>query len=141
MNLLGIGKIVESVGNIADDLFTSKEEKLKIALEEKKMQTQLMMGQLEINKAEAQHSSRFVAGWRPFIGWVGGIALAYQFLLYPILIWVWALAQAKDWIPKDMTPPPVFDSGPLFSIIVGMLGIGGLRSYDKLKKTDTKNVK
>ena len=141
MNLLGIGKIVESVGNIADDLFTSKEEKLKIALEEKKMQTQLMHGQLEINKAEAQHSSRFVAGWRPFIGWVGGIAMAYQFLLYPLLTWLWSFAQAKEWIPKEIKPPSPFDAGPLFAIVTGMLGIGGMRSYDKLKKTDTKKMK
>lgn len=140
MNLLGIGKIVESVGNIADDLFTSKEEKLKIALQEKKMQQELMQGQLEINKEEARHGSVFVAGWRPFIGWVGGIALAYQFLLYPLLIWFWTLAQAKNWIPKDIAPPPVFDAGPLFAIVTGMLGIGGMRSYDKIKGVDTKKV-
>ncbi|MBN2281059.1 MAG: holin family protein [Candidatus Marinimicrobia bacterium] len=140
MNLLGIGKIVESVGNITDELFTSKEEKLKIALEEKRMENQLMRGQLEINKAEAQHSSKFVAGWRPFIGWVGGIALAYQFLIYPVLTWFWTLAQAKNWIPAAISPPPVFDSGPLFAIVTGMLGIGSMRSYDKLKGTDTKRV-
>lgn len=141
MNILGIGKIVESVGNIADDLITTKEEKLKIALDEKKMQNQLMLGQLDINKAEAQHGSKFVAGWRPFIGWVGGIALAYQFLLYPILTWIWALGQVKEWIPKDATPPPVFDSGPLFAIVTGMLGIGTMRSHDKLKGVDTKKIK
>ncbi len=140
MNILGIGKIVESVGNIADNLITSKEEKLKIALDEKKMYNELMQGQLEVNKEEARHGSIFVAGWRPFIGWVGGIALAYQFLLYPLLIWGWTICQAKGWIPEEIDPPPVFDGGPLFAIVTGMLGIGGMRSYDKMKGIDTKTV-
>ncbi len=140
MNLLGIGELVKGVGSIADDLFTSDEERLKIALQERQLDATLVQGQLEINKAEAQHKSIFVAGWRPFIGWVGALALAYQFLIYPLLIWIWAFAQAKDWLPKELAPPPVFDSGPLFAIVTGMLGIGGMRSYDKLKKTDTKHV-
>ena len=140
MNLLGIGDIVKGVGGIADDLFTSDEERLKIALQERQLDASLIQGQLEINKAEAQHKSIFVAGWRPFIGWVGALALAYQFLLYPLLIWFWALAQAKQWLPADIQAPPVFDSGPLFAIVTGMLGIGTMRSYDKLKKTDTRVV-
>jgi len=140
MNLLGIGKIVESVGNIADDLITTKEEKLKIALQEKKMYNELMQGQLEINKEEARHGSIFVAGWRPFIGWVGGIALAYQFLLYPLLVWGWTICQAKAWIPGEIDPPPVFDAGPLFAIVTGMLGIGSMRRYDKIKGVDTKKM-
>ena len=151
MNLLGIGDIVKGVGSIADDLFTSDEERLKIALQERQLSATLVQGQLDINKAEAQHKSVFVAGWRPFIGWVGGIALAYQFVLYPLLVWIWALGQANGWIPCYIDPqqaagectfaaPPVFDSGPLFAIVTGMLGIGTMRSYDKLKKTDTKQV-
>lgn len=151
MNLLGIGDIVKGVGGIADDLFTSDEERLKIAFEEKKLEASLVQGQLEVNKAEARHGSLFVAGWRPFIGWVGGLALAYQFLLYPILIWIWALGQAQGWIPCYINPqqvtgdctfttPPVFDAGPLFAIVTGMLGIGGMRSFDKVKNVDTKKV-
>ena len=141
MNLLGIGGIVEGIGKIADDLSTSDEERLKIALQEKAMDVELVKGQLEINEAEAQHKNVFVAGWRPFIGWVGGIALAYQFILYPIMIWGWAFFQAKGWISKGLSPPPVFESGPLFAIITGMLGIGGMRSFDKVRKTQTEKVK
>ena len=151
MNLLGIGSIVKSVGDIADDLFTSDEERLKIALKEKEIDAALIQGQLTVNAEEAKHGSIFVAGWRPFIGWVGGLALAYQFVLYPFLIWIWALGQAQGWLPCYIDPaqtagactfktPPVFDSGPLFAIVTGMLGVGGMRSYDKLKKTDTKKV-
>lgn len=166
MNLLGIGSIVEGVGKIADDLFTSDEEELKIKLQEKSIDAELVKGQLAINTAEAQHKSIFIAGWRPFIGWIGGIALAYQFVLYPLLIWVFALLQAYELLPchlieldnvkavaeslpaiKDVSvqsctfkPPPVFEAGPLFAIITGMLGIGGMRSFDKLNKTDTKKI-
>ena len=101
----------------------------------------LIMGQLEINKAEANHKSLFVAGWRPFIGWVGGSAMAYQFVVYPMLIWLWVILQAKEIVPKELDPPPVLETGALFSIVTGMLGVGGMRSFDKLKGTDTKKIK
>ena len=151
MNLLGIGDIIKGVGGIADDLFTSDEERLKMALEESKLTASLQKGQMEVNAQEARHGSIFVAGWRPFIGWMGGLALAYQFVLYPFLIWIWALGQAQGWIPCYIDPtqtagactfttPPVFDAGPLFAIVTGMLGIGGMRSFDKLKGVDTKDV-
>jgi hypothetical protein len=141
MNFLGIGSIIEGVGKIADDLITSDEERGKLALQERALDAELVKGQLEINKAEAQHKSVFVAGWRPFIGWVGGLAMAYQFLLYPLMAWGWAFMKAKGWIPGDLKPPPVFESGPLFAIIAGMLGIGGMRSFDKLKKTQTDKIR
>jgi hypothetical protein len=151
MKLLSISDIIKGVGNIADDLHTSEEERLKISLEEKKLGATLIQGQLAINEKEASHASVFVAGWRPFIGWIGGFALAYQFVLYPLLIWVWALGQAQGWIPCHITEgvssqvctfstPPVLDSGALFAMLTGLLGIGGMRSFDKLKKTDTKRI-
>jgi Holin of 3TMs, for gene-transfer release len=83
MTPLGLGAIVETVGNIADDLFTSDEERLKLELETYKVDAGLLQGQHAVNAAEAAHESVFVAGWRPAIGWVGAAAMAYQFLLYP----------------------------------------------------------
>lgn len=152
MNSFGIAKIVGDVGRLADKLITSEEERLKFRLEMQKVEASLLKEQAEINVTEAKHSSVFVAGWRPFIGWIGGLALAYQFLLYPILLWIWTLGQVQGWIPCYIDPtqvsgkctfdtPPVFESGPLFAIITGMLGVSGMRSFDKLKKTDTKVVK
>ncbi len=141
MNVLGIGAIIEGVGKIADDLITSDEERLKLDLESQKIDASLSVGQMEVNKAEAQHKSIFVAGWRPFIGWIGGLAMAYQFLLYPLMTWGWTFMQAKKWVPDDLAPPPVFDSGQLFVVITGMLGIGGMRSFDKMKKTQTDRIK
>ncbi len=140
MNLLGIGAIVEGVGKLADDLFTTEEERLKIALQEKVIDAELIKGQLEINKAEAQHKSVFVAGWRPAIGWVGAVSLAYQFIGYPLLTWIWSLAQAKQLVPLDLAPPDPLPSETLWIILSGMLGIAGMRSFDKLKGTQTDNI-
>lgn len=97
-------------------------------------------GQLNVNAAEAKHDNIFVAGWRPFIGWVGGGAMAYQFIVYPFLIWLWAIASALSWVPSGAEPPPVLEAGALFSIVTGMLGVGGMRSYDKAKGVNTKKV-
>ena len=101
---------------------------------------QLMLGQLEVNKVEAGHKSLFVAGWRPWIGWVGGMALAYQFVLYPLLMWVWVILKAKGVIPVDVSAPPVLDTGALFSIVTAMLGIGAMRSHDKKHSVDTQEI-
>lgn len=83
-------------------------------------------GQLDVNKAEAQHASIFVAGWRPAIGWICAAALAYQFVLSPIILWVGFLAGHP--IPK----PPSLDEN-LWELMAGMLGLGALRSLEKIK--------
>ena len=140
MDLIGIGSIIEGVGKVADDLFTSDEERLKIALQEKAIEADLIKGQMDINKTEAANASVFVAGWRPFIGWIGGLALAYQFILYPLMTWGWKFFQAKGWVPEALAPPPVLDAQELWVMLTGMLGIAGLRSFDKLKGTDTGRV-
>jgi len=135
-----IGEIVKGVTNIVDDLVTTKEEIRQLDIKEEQIDAGLMQAQMEVNKAEAQHKSMFVAGWRPFIGWIGGIALAYQFIIYPVLTWVWAWMMSKGSVPEGMEPPPMLDTGALFAVITGMLGIGAMRSYDKVKGVDTKNI-
>lgn len=106
---------------------------------------QLLVAQLKINEQEASHKSVFVAGWRPFIGWVGGLAMAWQFIAYPMLLWVWAIAAPETCTAENvcmaLNPPPVFETGPLFAIVSGMLGIGAMRSYDKHKGTVTNSLK
>ncbi|MEQ3693169.1 MAG: 3TM-type holin [Thalassolituus sp.] len=141
MNLLGIGSLLKSIGAIADDLTTSDEERLKIALKDKQIDAGLVMGQLDINKTEAQHKSVFVAGWRPAIGWVGAFALAYQFIVYPLLMWGWAWLQASGVVPDGVTPPPVLPTDALWVIVSGMLGIGSMRSFDKAKGNSTERFK
>ena len=87
--------------------------------------TSLVQGQLEINKKEAEHSSIFVAGWRPGIGWICGAALAWNFILQPIVSWGAFVAGV------DLTNIPTLETGELTTILLGMLGLGGLRTYEK----------
>ena len=76
-------------------------------------------GQLEINKVEAASGSVFVAGWRPYIGWVCGTGLAYQFLVYPVVV---------AFIPKIVQ----LDMGTLLTLLGGLLGLGAMRTTEKL---------
>ena len=140
MNPLALGGIVQAIGQIADDLVTTDKERLdaelelrRLGLEERKVDAGLLQGQMEVNKVEAASSSLFVAGWRPAIGWVGAVALGYQFLLYPLLVWAWALLQARGLVPGNLQPPPMLDTDALWVVLSGMLGIAGLRSVEKVK--------
>jgi hypothetical protein len=90
--------------------------------------TGLVQGQLEINKVEAQHGSIFVAGWRPAVGWICGIALGWNFIVHPMLLWI---AFVVPDIPIDLSTAPQLDTGELMTVLLGMLGLGGLRTYEK----------
>lgn len=81
-----------------------------------------------INKVEASHSSIFVSGWRPFIGWICGCALAFQYLVRPFWIWV-----AATWWPGSPVPPTL--DGMLWELVMGMLGLGGLHTIEKWKRS------
>jgi hypothetical protein len=87
----------------------------------------LVQGQLEINKAEAASPSVFTSGWRPAIGWVCGCALAYTYIGYPFLLWAGAL-----WFP-EIKPPVLGNDGMLYELLFGMLGLGSLRTFEKVK--------
>lgn len=82
--------------------------------------------QIEVNKQEAAHRNVFVAGWRPFIGWTCGAAFCYHFVIQPLLIFV----LAANGIALDL---PSFDMGALMTVLTGMLGLGGLRTFEKMK--------
>lgn len=135
-----VGGIVDSIGKLADDLFTSDKERLdaeielrKLGIEEQKIEAGLLQGQVDVNKVEAAHSNVWVSGWRPGVGWCGVAAMAYQFLLYPLLTWVWALMQSQGWVPLTLTPPPMLDTDALWVILTGILGLGTARTVEKLQ--------
>jgi hypothetical protein len=97
--LLGGGDSVKAIGDAVDKLFTSDYERLErenekakaeqnFNLELAKLDAQLAQGQIDVNKVEAASTSLFVSGWRPALGWVGAIALAYKYILYPFMCWV-----------------------------------------------------
>ena len=121
-----IDKLIDPVSNILDKFIADKDLKQKlnheIELEIQKANT----AQIEVNKVEAGHRSIFVAGWRPCCGWICAIALGYHFVLQPIILFVLSLNNLQYELPE-------FDMGALLYVLGGMLGLGGLRSYEKSK--------
>ena len=83
-------------------------------------------GQMEVNKVEAASGSMFVSGWRPFIGWTCGAAFAFKFIAGPSAVVVMAMAGHPITLP-------VFDFEEMNTVLLGMLGLGGLRTVEKIK--------
>lgn len=125
--------LINPISKILDKFIPDADEKQKLAHEiatmAQKMAHESAMSQVQVNKNEANHKSIFVAGWRPFIGWTCGIALTYHYIIQPIAVFVVALYG----ITIDL---PQFDMGSLMTILLGMLGLGGLRTFEKYKGVD-----
>jgi hypothetical protein len=86
----------------------------------------LVQGQMDVNKAEAASPSAFTSGWRPAIGWVCGLALLFQYILRPMLMW-FGVITGHQWPPL----PGIDDN--LWQLMLGLLGLGGLRTFEKTK--------
>ena len=125
-----INLLIPAVTGLLNKFIPDADERQKLAHEiatmSQKMAHESALLQIEVNKEEAKHRSSFVAGWRPFIGWTCGLALAYHFILQPILTLILAISG----ITIDL---PVFDMSSLMTVLMGMLGLGGLRTYEKVK--------
>jgi len=120
LGLLGKGNGNKTVaGNLAWDI--------REAIKGKELDPEKLIElQTKINAVEAQHRTLFVAGWRPFIGWICGVALAYNFVVRDLFIW----------ITKTTEAPPALQMDHLMTVLLGMLGLGGLRTYEKIKGKD-----
>lgn len=99
-------------------------EKIRLELEAKLVDQ--VTAQIEVNKVEAANPNLFVAGWRPAIGWICGAGLGIQFIINPIATWIAALAKHPILFPS-------LDLGTLMTLLLGMLGLGGLRTYEKVQ--------
>jgi hypothetical protein len=129
--------LIGPISALLDKAFSfipNPEERQKAKLDlQAQLQTAVLQAeqsQLDINKTEAASSSVFVAGWRPAIGWVCGFALAWQFVLSPIISYLLAIAEG---IWHFTIPPlPMLDNSQLYPILMGMLGLGGLRTYERV---------
>lgn len=132
LSFLGLGEKaaapIQAVGGLLDSLFTSDEEKLdkKILLE--RLAQQPHMEQTAINKIEAGHRSLFVAGWRPFVGWVCALALSWHFMLYDMVNWIMV-----SFFPAHPAPPALSGTETLITVLMSLLGLGGLRTLEKFK--------
>lgn len=87
----------------------------------------LALGQIEVNKTEAASHDWFRAGWRPATGWVCVVGLGYEFLLRPLLPWIVSLFGA------NVPPLPAIDNEALMVLLTGMLGLGGLRTFERVR--------
>lgn len=130
-----IGALLPAVLPLVKDVVGSflPEDPKKRAEAERKIEAQLTdhlakidMAQLEVNKTEAAHRSAFVAGWRPFVGWACGVSLAWSYICQPIITFV--LAQTGNLVEL-----PALDMSQMMPVLMGMLGLGGLRSFEKYK--------
>ena len=126
-----IQALIGPVTGLLDKFIEDKDQKISWPMRllrwQKNKCTKQTWGQLEINKMEAQHRSIFVAGWRPFLGWGLSFAMLWHFVIAPITMFGFAYA--------GMEPPelPAFDMDSLMTVLLGMLGLGGLRTVEKLK--------
>lgn len=130
-----LGDIIDMVGGLVSEVVVDKDKKREIQLELEKLKGEAderfhkeLIAQTEINKQEAAHASIFVAGWRPFIGWTGGVGLAYSFVAAPFIEFV---ARANGYVGEMPMP----DSSQLLALVTAMLGVGAMRSFDKVKGT------
>lgn len=122
----GVSSVIESLRfGITGDMPPEERVKLQeliVKLEE--LQGKINEGQVKINLKEAESPNLFKSGWRPAIGWIGVISLFYHFIGYNVLVWYLALSEST------ITAPTLNTEG-LFSLVLGMLGIGGYRTYEK----------
>ncbi len=129
MNPLILGSVFELGKNLIDRFIPDKTEAARVEAEFLRMaaegELKQVIAQLEINAREAQHASIWVAGWRPFFGWAGGVGFVYATIGQPVLAWWSAM--------KGLPPPPVLNLDLLWVVVTGMLGIGGLRTLEKTK--------
>tara|TARA_R110001592_G_scaffold55236_1_gene168928 strand:+ start:36 stop:446 length:411 start_codon:yes stop_codon:yes gene_type:complete len=117
---------LKQVASVIDSIHTSEEEKLDKKILMQRIQQKLAEKQLDINAKEASHRSVFVSGWRPAIGWTGAFALMFEFILSPCIEWY------SKFAGLNLTAPEI-QTGPLLAIVTSMLGVAGMRSFEKAK--------
>ncbi len=128
MGLLSFLPIIDTIiDRVIPDKNAARRVKAAMAKEEQSGELKIMLAQVNANAAEGKHSSIFVAGWRPFIGWACGAIFVYHGIAMPIVQYV------AVFNGFDVSALPQFDVGLFSTTLFGMLGIGGMRSYEKFK--------
>jgi hypothetical protein len=128
--------IMKTVDKVLDRVLPDPAAKAAAQLELVKLQqtgelaqlaaeTQVSLGQIDVNKQDAQSASVFVSGWRPFVGWICGSGLGFQVVAAPLLEWGSTLV-------GHATKFPTLDTSVLLTLLMGMLGLGGMRTYEKV---------
>ena len=126
-----IESLIGPVAGLLDKFIEDKDQKNalahQIATMSERHAQELAKGQLEVNKAEAASASLFVAGWRPAVGWVCVLGMASNFVIIPMVNFILALAESTVTVP-------LIDTSTMMPVLLGMLGLGAMRSAEKIKK-------
>lgn len=134
---IDVGSVLTGIGGLAKDIRAaitgdiSSEKKAEIQMKLAELEMQANKAQTDINLAEAQNPNLFVSGWRPFLGWICGLSLAYTFIGYSLIEWAVATFHLN-------IVPPVLHMDYLFELVMAMLGLGGLRTFEKVKGVASK---
>lgn len=123
-----LSAVLDIGSKLIDKLFPDPAKKAEATLKLMELQQSgdlaVIAGQLEIDKIEAANPKVFISGWRPMVGWICACGLGIQFIIRPLFMWIAALA-------GHPTEFPALDMGTMMELLAGMLGMAGLRSYDK----------
>lgn len=122
----GVVTAAEGVANIIDRFVETDDEKRAAEIIKGKLMMKPSLAQVELNKIEAAHRSIFVAGWRPFIGWVCGFALVWHFILFDLLTWV-----TVNFFPHVTELPELSGTETLVTVLLSLLGLGAMRTVEK----------
>ena len=128
VGLVDIGSAVGAIMGGLDDLFTNDEERAAGELKVQALFMQPHVLQAMANLKEAEHPSVFVAGWRPGLGWVCVVALAWTFIIRPIGMWVGFM------FGVDMGDAPELQTEAIMGLVLALLGLAGTRAAEKIKK-------
>lgn len=124
-----IGNLIKQIMGVIDKAVVDKDQVRHMKHDLEKIIYQSALAQAAINQQEAAHKSLFVAGWRPFVGWVCGLALFYKFLGQPLLVFILVATN----ISFNRLNLPNISVDALYPVLLGMLGLGGLRTFEKIK--------
>ena len=134
MGKMAIEKIWPDANKRAEEMRLLEELRQKGNLAELNAHVQLMLAQINVNLEQAKSTDWKVAGARPFIIWVCGFGLAFQYLIHPLLVWIWAFAAMTG------VPPTPLDLSVMMPLLLGLLGLGSMRSFDKKNHVQTDKI-
>lgn len=135
---IDVGSVLGGIGSLAKDVRSaitgeiSPEKKAEIEAKILELESQAMQAQMAVNAREAENAATLVSGWRPFVGWVCGFALLYNYIVLPLSAWLASFAMVS------VPPLPALDTGELMTLLFGMLGFGAYRTFEKVKGVSAK---